>query len=68
MALQGREREKVATLLQVGRPLPEIIAEASPLRIAAIIDDWEHLVEEDPSPDVAAAELRDAAFARWSRS
>ncbi|QIS39072.1 hypothetical protein [Clavibacter capsici] len=64
VALQGREREKVATLLQAGRPLPEIIAEASPLRVAAILDDWERLVQEDPSPQVAAAELRDAAFAR----
>ncbi|RIJ19410.1 hypothetical protein DZF97_00715 [Clavibacter nebraskensis] len=64
VALQGREREKVATLLQAGRPLPEIIAEASPLRVAAILDDWEQLVQEDPSPQVAAAELRDAVFAR----
>jgi hypothetical protein len=64
VALQGREQEKVATLLQAGRPLPEIIAEASPLRVAAILDDWERLVQEDPSPQVAAAELRDAAFAR----
>jgi len=66
IALQAREREKVQQLLDAGQPLGGIIANASELRVAAVLDAIETLpvVLASGSPETVADELRAAAFSR----
>ena len=66
VATQGREREKVAALLDAGRNLGRIIGDGDRLRLAAIADTIETMpqVLESPDGEAIAAEVRDAIFAR----
>lgn len=61
VALHAREREKVAALVAAGRPLADVIAEASELRVAALADDIEVARARDP---YEAEDAEDALFGR----
>ncbi len=66
VAVQGREREKVAALIASGRRLDRIVADADEVRLSAILDDIETMpgVLQSSDPEGVAAELRDLAFDR----
>lgn len=66
IALQGREREKVRALRDAGHPLATILADASQVRVAAILDDLDVMPEVQGEVDPAAAAdwVRAAALAR----
>lgn len=66
VAAQGREREKILALLDAGRSLGSLVAQADEVRLAAIIDSIETLpgVLASSDPEGVAAELRDLAFRR----
>lgn len=61
VALFAREREKVAALVAAGRPISEIVADASELRVAALADDLEVTRARD---SFEAADLEDALVGR----
>lgn len=66
VAVQGREREKVTTLLASGKSLDRIIAEADAVRVAAILDNLEVMpdVLASDTPGAIIAEVRALAFDR----
>ncbi|MDQ1128286.1 hypothetical protein [Microbacterium sp. SORGH_AS_0888] len=61
VAVQSREREKVAELLAAGRQFEDIVSEASDVRVAALIDRLEITAATDPAE---AAEHEELLFGR----
>ena len=66
IAVQGREREKIETLLARGTHLSQVIAQADERRLSAILDwlETSDRVLNSPDPLAAQAELRGAVFDR----
>lgn len=66
IAVQGREREKIETLLARGTHLSQVIAQADERRLSAILDwlETSDRVLDFPDPLAAQAELRGAVFDR----
>ena len=61
VAVQGREREKVAELRKAGLTFAQIIGDASEVRVAALIDAVEGIAATEPEQ---AQELEELLFSR----
>lgn len=66
LALQAREWTKVRALLDHGRDLPSIIAEADPIRLGAILDNLETMPEvlQDSRPEEVVEFIQGAVWDR----